>query len=74
MKGIVFTGEGAEVLTGIEVRDPGPGEVAIRVARGGITEADLLLYRQGRSKDPGKNKPSFPGRKSPEPSMPSEVA
>ncbi len=45
----------------VETLDPGPGEIAIRVARGGITEADLLLYRQGPSKDPRQKQPLIPG-------------
>ena len=45
----------------VEMLDPGPGEVAIRVARGGITDADLLLYRQGPSKDPRQKQPLIPG-------------
>lgn len=45
----------------VETLDPGPGEVAVRVARGGITEADVLLYRQGPSKDPRQKQPLIPG-------------
>ena len=45
----------------VELLDPGPGEVAIRVARGGITATDLLLYQQGPSKDPRQKQPLIPG-------------
>ncbi|MCU0273055.1 MAG: alcohol dehydrogenase catalytic domain-containing protein [Acidimicrobiales bacterium] len=41
MKGIVYTGEGAEVLDGIEVRDPGPGEVSVRVVAAGVCHSDI---------------------------------
>jgi S-(hydroxymethyl)glutathione dehydrogenase/alcohol dehydrogenase len=41
MKGIVFTGEAAEVLTGLEVRDPGPGEVIVRIAAAGVCHSDV---------------------------------
>jgi Zn-dependent alcohol dehydrogenase len=41
MKGIVFTGESAEVLTGLEVRDPGPGEVIVRIVAAGVCHSDV---------------------------------
>jgi Zn-dependent alcohol dehydrogenase len=41
MRGIVYTGEGAEVLDGIEVRDPGPGEVTVRVVAAGVCHSDI---------------------------------
>ena len=42
MKGIVFTGEkGAEVLDGIEVRDPGPGEVIVKIMAAGVCHSDI---------------------------------
>ena len=42
MKGIVYTGDkGAEVLDGIEVRDPGPGEVIIKIMAAGVCHSDI---------------------------------
>ncbi len=41
MKGIVYTGEGAEVLDGLEVRDPGPGEVIVRIVAAGVCHSDI---------------------------------
>jgi len=43
MKGIVYTGEGAEVLDGLEVRDPGPGEVIVRIVAAGVCHSDITL-------------------------------
>ena len=42
MKGIVYTGDkGAEVLSGIEVRDPGPGEVIVKIMAAGVCHSDI---------------------------------
>ena len=41
MKGIVFTGEAAEVLDGLEVRDPGAGEVIVKVMAAGVCHSDV---------------------------------
>ena len=42
MKGIVYTGEkGAEVLDGLEVRDPGPGEVIVKIMAAGVCHSDI---------------------------------
>ena len=47
MKGIVFTGEkGAEVLDGIEVRDPGPGEVIVKIMAAGVCHSDITAARR----------------------------
>ena len=36
MKGIVFDGEELRVVEGLELRDPGPGEVIVRIANSGV--------------------------------------
>jgi Zn-dependent alcohol dehydrogenase len=42
MKGIVYTGDkGAEVLEGIEVREPGPGEVIVEIMAAGVCHSDI---------------------------------
>ena len=42
MKGIVYTGDkGAEVLDGLEVRDPGPGEVMVSIMAAGVCHSDI---------------------------------
>ena len=41
MKGIVFTGDKAEVLDGLEVRDPGAGEVIVKVMAAGVCHSDV---------------------------------
>jgi Zn-dependent alcohol dehydrogenase len=43
MKGIVFTGERAEVTEALEVRAPGPTEVKVRVAAAGVCHSDLSV-------------------------------
>src|SRR4051794_24712849 len=43
MRGIVFTGEGAEVRTDVEVIDPGPNEVLVRVVAAGVCHSDVSL-------------------------------
>jgi S-(hydroxymethyl)glutathione dehydrogenase/alcohol dehydrogenase len=43
MKGIVFTGEGAELVKGLEVRDPGPTEVRVRMVAAGLCHSDVSV-------------------------------
>ena len=43
MRGIVFTGEGAEVRTDVEVIDPGPDEVLVRLVAAGVCHSDVSL-------------------------------
>ncbi|ALC22558.1 Zn-dependent alcohol dehydrogenase [Streptomyces pristinaespiralis] len=43
MRGVVFDGEQAEVVTDLEVRDPGPGEVAVDIAAAGLCHSDLSV-------------------------------
>jgi Zn-dependent alcohol dehydrogenase len=43
MRGIVFTGERAELTDALEVRDPGPGEVKVRVVAAGVCHSDISV-------------------------------
>ena len=43
MRGIVFTGEKAEVTDALEVRDPGPTEVKVRIINAGVCHSDLSV-------------------------------
>ena len=43
MKGIIFNGTKAEVTDGLEVREPGPTEVKIKVAAAGVCHSDLSV-------------------------------
>lgn len=43
MRGVVFDGEQAEVVTDLEVRGPGPGEVAVDIAAAGLCHSDLSV-------------------------------
>lgn len=43
MKGIVYTGEGVEVTDDLQVKDPGPREVKIRVEAAGVCHSDLSV-------------------------------
>ena len=43
MRGIVFNGEGAEVRNDVEVIDPGPNEVLVRLAAAGVCHSDVSL-------------------------------
>lgn len=43
MRGIVFNGTTAEIRTDVEVRDPGPNEVWVRVAAAGVCHSDVSL-------------------------------
>jgi Zn-dependent alcohol dehydrogenase len=43
MQGIVYTGEGVEVTDELSVRDPGPGEVRVRMRAAGVCHSDLSV-------------------------------
>ena len=43
MRGIVYTGEGVEVTDALEVRQPGPNEVRVRIAAAGVCHSDLSV-------------------------------
>src|SRR4051795_9268429 len=44
MRGIVYTGPGkTEVTEALEVRDPGPTEVIVRMAAAGVCHSDLSV-------------------------------
>src|SRR5260370_15401265 len=43
MKGLVFTGEKAELLDGVEVRAPGPTEVKVQIVAAGLCHSDLSV-------------------------------
>lgn len=43
MRGIIFDGERLQLTDALEVRDPGPGEVKVRVLRSGICHSDLNM-------------------------------
>jgi len=49
MRGIIFDGERLQLTDTLEVRDPGPGEVKVRVLRSGICHSDLnMIEAQAR--------------------------
>ena len=43
MKGVVFDGNDVAVRSGVEVRDPGPNEVRVRVVASGVCHSDLSV-------------------------------
>lgn len=43
MRGIVFTGDKAELTDSLEVRAPGPGEVKVRVVAAGVCHSDVSV-------------------------------
>lgn len=43
MRGIVFNGDRAEVTRDLELRDPGPTEVKVKVAAAGVCHSDLSV-------------------------------
>ena len=43
MKGIIFDGKEAQVVDDLEVRDPGVGEVQVRIAAAGLCHSDLSV-------------------------------
>ena len=43
MKGIVFNGEKLSVVEGLELRDPGPDEVVVRIVNSGVCHSDVSV-------------------------------
>ena len=43
MKGIVFDGEELSVVEGLELREPEPGEVTVRIANSGVCHSDVSV-------------------------------
>jgi D-arabinose 1-dehydrogenase-like Zn-dependent alcohol dehydrogenase len=43
VRGIVYTGEGAEVTDALEVGDPGPTEVRVSIMAAGVCHSDLSV-------------------------------
>ena len=43
MKGVIFDGKAAQVVDDLVVRDPGPGEVLVRIAAAGLCHSDLSV-------------------------------
>jgi S-(hydroxymethyl)glutathione dehydrogenase/alcohol dehydrogenase len=43
MKGLVYTGERVEIRDGLEVRAPGPREVAVNIVAAGVCHSDLSV-------------------------------
>src|SRR4051794_21355135 len=43
MKGIIFDGEKASVREGLEVRDPGAGEVKVKIVAAGVCHSDVSV-------------------------------
>jgi S-(hydroxymethyl)glutathione dehydrogenase/alcohol dehydrogenase len=43
MRGIVYTGQGAELVDGLDVADPGPDEVVVHVEAAGVCHSDLSV-------------------------------
>ena len=43
MRGVVFDGEKVVVATDLEVEDPGPGEVRVRIQAAGVCHSDLAV-------------------------------
>ncbi len=43
MKGIIWDGQELTVREGVEVRDPGPGEVTVRIVNSGVCHSDVAV-------------------------------
>ena len=43
MRGIVYTGQGAELVDGLEIGEPGPDEIVVRVEAAGVCHSDLSV-------------------------------
>ncbi|SFR91681.1 alcohol dehydrogenase catalytic domain-containing protein [Sphingomonas jatrophae] len=52
MRGIVFDGGRLQLTDALTVRDPGPGEVKVRVLRSGICHSDLNMVDSGMIRTP----------------------
>ncbi len=53
MRGIVYTGQDVEVTDKLEVADPGPNQVKIKMAAAGVCHSDLSVIN-GFSPSRGK--------------------
>ena len=45
MRGIVFDGTTVRVRDALEVRDPGPGELRVRIVRAGVCQSDISVLK-----------------------------
>jgi S-(hydroxymethyl)glutathione dehydrogenase/alcohol dehydrogenase len=45
LRGIVFDGNELRVRDGLEVREPGPGEVRVRIVRAGVCQSDVSVLK-----------------------------
>lgn len=52
MRGIVFDGERLRLTDALAVREPGPGEVKVRVLRSGLCHSDLNMVDSGMIRAP----------------------
>ena len=43
MRGIIFDGDELRLVDGLEVREPGPGEVAVRIVNAGVCHSDVSV-------------------------------
>ncbi|MER5182896.1 alcohol dehydrogenase catalytic domain-containing protein [Streptomyces sp. NPDC002896] len=43
MRGVIFDGKQTQVVDDLEIRDPGPGEVLVRVSAAGLCHSDLSV-------------------------------
>jgi S-(hydroxymethyl)glutathione dehydrogenase/alcohol dehydrogenase len=43
MRGVVYDGSDYQVVDGLSVKDPGPGEVAVRISSAGLCHSDLSV-------------------------------
>ncbi|OAH12083.1 Zn-dependent alcohol dehydrogenase [Streptomyces jeddahensis] len=43
MRGVIFDGKQAQVVDDLEIREPGPGEVLVRVSAAGLCHSDLSV-------------------------------
>ena len=41
MRGVIFDGKQVRVVTDLEVREPGPGEVRVAISAAGLCHSDL---------------------------------
>src|SRR5512132_2064923 len=45
LKAVVFSGHGSVEFTDVELADPGPGEVKVKIAAAGVCHSDLHVRR-----------------------------
>ena len=43
MRGIIFDGDELRLVDGLEVREPGPGEVVVRIVNAGVCHSDVSV-------------------------------